>query len=220
MIEEFYTYSKISWEYLNKIWDLMNFEKMLIGGWAVHLLVNEKLKEIKRKEYIGSKDIDIFIFEKDLNSINKILINLEFKKENNRFYIEIDDFKLYIDILTEKSELDPIIKKAFLENKKIKVDKFFVPYPEFLIASKIWTFQIRGLREKRVKDLLDLIMLISFTKYDIDIVKELIKRYKLYVEVIIEEFDIVKDLLEYFNFSQEEINNIRKILENNFVNLS
>ncbi|BFI73568.1 hypothetical protein YN1_5550 [Nanoarchaeota archaeon] len=55
-------------------------------------------------------------------------------------------------------------------------------------------------------------MLISFTKYDISVVKELIKKYELYPKIIIEEFDIVKDLLEYFDFSQEEINNLRKIL--------
>ena len=214
MIEEFYNYSKISWEYLNKIWDLMNFEKMLIGGWAVHLLVNEKLKEIKRKEYIGSKDIDIFIFEENLNDLKNILSNLGFKEEDKRFYIKVNDFKLYVDILTEKSELDPVIRKAFLENKKIKVDKFFIPYSEFLIVSKIWIFQIRGLKEKRIKDLLDLIMLLSFTRYDISIIKELIRKFRLFPEIIVNEFDAVEDLLGYFDFSKEEINSLKKILVN------
>ena len=88
---------------------------MLIGEQAVHLLVNEKLKEIKRKEYIGSKDIDIFIFEENLNDLENIQ---GLKKKIKGFYIKVNDFRLYVDILTEKSESDPVIRKAFLEIKK------------------------------------------------------------------------------------------------------
>ena len=212
MIESFYKYSRISWEYLNKIWDKMDFEKMLIGGWAVHLLVNEKLKEIKRKEYIGSKDIDLFIFDKDLEKIKKILENFGFQIKDKRFAKEINGFLLYVDILTEDSELDPIMKKAFLENYTIKVDKFIVPYPEFLIVSKLWTFQTRGLKEKRIKDLLDLVMLLAFTKYDVEIVKELIKKCNIYTEIVIKEFYLVEDILKYFGFIDEEIKNLKRLL--------
>ena len=38
----------------------------LIGGWASYFYVNEKYKRAFGKEYMGSRDIDIFFFQHEL----------------------------------------------------------------------------------------------------------------------------------------------------------
>jgi len=212
MIEDFYKYSKISWKYLNEIWGKIKGEKMLIGGWAVHLLVNDRLKINKKKEYIGSKDIDLFV--ENLEDVYNILFSLGFKREDNRFFKEEKDFKVFIDVFSPGNSPDVIMEYAFINNYKLKINDFVVPYPEFLIVSKINTILVRGMKEKRIKDILDLFMLISFSKYDIDLIRDLIKKYNVYITpFIIKEIKENSYVLKYFDFDDKEIESLIKILE-------
>jgi len=212
MIEDFYKYSIISWEYLNEIWRKIRGEKMLIGGWAVHLLVNDGLKINKRKEYIGSKDIDLFV--EDLEEVFDILASLGFKKEDNRFFKEEKNFKIFIDVFSPGNSLDLLMEYAFINNYKLRINDFVVPYPEFLIVSKINTILVRGMKEKRIKDILDLLMLISFSKYDIDLIKDLIRKRNVYISsFVIKEIEENSYVLKYFNFDDKEIESLIKILK-------
>jgi len=212
MIGDFYKYSKISWKYLNEIWRKIKGEKMLIGGWAVHLLVNNGLKINKRKEYIGSKDIDLFV--EDLEKVFDILTSLGFKREDNRFFKEERDFKIFVDVFSPGNTPDPLMEYAFISNYKLRIDDFIVPYPEFLIVSKINTILVRGIKEKRIKDILDLLMLISFSKYNIDLIRDLIGKYNVYITpFVIKEIEENSYILKYFNFDDKEIESLIKILE-------
>lgn len=102
----------------------------LLGGWAVHYVVNENFKVTRGREYIGSRDIDIgFHFEeqwekdvlKTCNFVSCIdqLIDLGFQWQGFRLYKDFDfetlkpltkkesDSRSYYDIL--KMYVDPIV---------------------------------------------------------------------------------------------------------------
>lgn len=84
---------------------------MLLGGWATHIFVDDRLFKIKRRHYIGSKDIDIFV--ENYEKVSMLLNTLGFVKEGKRFFIIDNGVKIYIDISTPKSNPDLIMEKAF-----------------------------------------------------------------------------------------------------------
>ncbi len=84
LAEEYRELSEISLKELDRLKGLDN--TLLIGGWAAHFLANERFREWKNIDYIGSKDIDFGIREKDLEEISGKLKKLGYSPINFRFY--------------------------------------------------------------------------------------------------------------------------------------
>ena len=122
--------------------DLTNFPICVCGGWAVFFTINDIFKKQKKRDYIGSQDIDIGFFLKpmitksELESTSlfktlKILESNGFKPEGFRYrkdisYNEIiieknkkenETFTLYVDILVNSypPSLNDIYPNCFFE---------------------------------------------------------------------------------------------------------
>jgi len=130
-----------SYEYLQKIVDILEEPICILGGWAVYFTVNTKYKEETGANYLGSKDIDIgFHIDEKLNkhklkdtAIGKSIKSLEdhgFIPQGFRYYKDINIetgkeltfeeskkeqthniFKIYVDLLVDK--IHPSFKETF-----------------------------------------------------------------------------------------------------------
>ena len=114
----------LSLETLKTLTDIINFPVCLCGGWAVYFTINQHFKQKKKRDYIGSQDIDIGFFlppmmtksELESTTLFKTINLLEsqgFQPEGFRYKKEIqinnqktikrhptqDLFVLYVDIL-------------------------------------------------------------------------------------------------------------------------
>lgn len=49
----------LSWAYLQEVIRAVQEPIVLLGGWSVYFLVNDKYKEFTGREYIGSRDVDL-----------------------------------------------------------------------------------------------------------------------------------------------------------------
>jgi hypothetical protein len=90
-----------SFDYLEKIIEILEEPICILGGWAVYLTVNNKFKEDLGPDYLGSRDIDLgfhinhSLNEKELSesTMKKALNMLEkngFKPQGFRYYKEIE----------------------------------------------------------------------------------------------------------------------------------
>jgi hypothetical protein len=50
---------ELSKYYLKEVIESIDEPIVVLGGWAVYFLVNDKYKETTGREYIGSRDIDL-----------------------------------------------------------------------------------------------------------------------------------------------------------------
>jgi hypothetical protein len=88
---------ELSKKYLKEAIEVIEQPVVVLGGWAIYFLVNEKYRETTGREYIGSRDIDLGfkMEEKDLEisafaKSCKILIeDLEFRPQSFRLFKEI-----------------------------------------------------------------------------------------------------------------------------------
>lgn len=108
MYEKYQT--ELSWDYVNRITKNLNKPVFVIGGWAVHFLVNDKFKETYGKDYLGSKDLDLAynLKERDLKKSNLFKDIKYLEKEGFR----ILGFRLMQEFHTETK------KKLSLEEAK------------------------------------------------------------------------------------------------------
>lgn len=220
LVEEYRELFEISFAELNK---LKKLNAIVIGGWAAHFLTNERFKEWKNIDYIGSKDIDFAIMEKDLNEITKKLIMFDYIPINFRFYKIFDretkkeiseeeskkqpifkNFYLYVDLIldspSEKNIVffhDEIIKFAFENRFWINKDGFRILRPELLLLTKLRILKERN-EEKRIKDILDCIFVSNFSNLDIDFFRQLREKFKV---------------------NKPNLDIARKILESNLLNI-
>ena len=90
-----------SFDYLEKIIEILDEPICILGGWAVYLTVNNRFKEDLGPDYLGSRDVDLgfhidpSLKEKDLlkSTMKKALETLEengFKPQGFRYYKEIE----------------------------------------------------------------------------------------------------------------------------------
>lgn len=90
-----------SFDYLEKIIEILEEPICVLGGWAVYLTVNNKFKEELGADYLGSRDIDLgfhidpSLNEKELSesTMKKALNILDkngFKPQGFRYYKEIE----------------------------------------------------------------------------------------------------------------------------------
>jgi len=90
-----------SFDYLEKIIDILDEPICILGGWAVYLTVNKKFNEALGLDYLGSRDVDLgFHIDPSMNktklsqsTMKKALNILEtngFKPQGFRYYKEIE----------------------------------------------------------------------------------------------------------------------------------
>lgn len=93
--------TSLSRRYLREIFDRESHGVLLLGGWAVHLLVNPEFQEATGRGYIGSRDIDIGFHleegttrenleESDFSRVFRRLNALGFRGQSYRLYKDFD----------------------------------------------------------------------------------------------------------------------------------
>lgn len=198
---EYRELSEISLKELDRLKVLDN--AVLIGGWAAHFLSNERFREWKNMDYIGSKDIDFGIRENDLEKISGKLEKLGYSPINFRFYKIFDretkkeisedesrkrpmfrNFFLYVDLILDSPSAntvffsDEIIKFA-LDNKLwTNREDLKIIAPELLLLTKLNAIKDRN-EEKRLKDMLDCMFVASFSNLNMDFFRQLKERFKI-----------------------------------------
>lgn len=88
---------EISMKYLHEVIAAIEEPIVVLGGWAVYFLVNNKFRELQGRDYIGSRDIDLGfkLDEKDLskssfaNTYRKLVDELGFRPLAFRLFKEI-----------------------------------------------------------------------------------------------------------------------------------
>lgn len=105
MYEEFET--RVSVRYLEIVISSLEEPAVLLGGWAVHHLVNKNFRREQGREYIGSRDIDLGFYV-DKNWGREELENSNFARSYSRIQdlkFEIQGFRLLKQIHTETGEV-------------------------------------------------------------------------------------------------------------------
>ena len=222
---------------LEKVWKrIRKTSGILIGGWATHLLLDKRFFEWKGIHYIGSKDIDFCIRTNDLENMSEILCDMDYTPLNFRFYKIFDRdtkkniaketaarkpifelFYLYVDIIldeklgTEKKGTffhDPLLKFCMDNKLYSKIDDFLVLRPEPLVLSKLRCAKER-VSDKRIKDILDVLLLTNLVELDKQLFSELSDLYsfdKSFIANIINEAD---GELSNLRMNTDEIRNIK-----------
>lgn len=202
LAEEYRELSEISLKELDGLKVLDN--AVLIGGWAAHFLANERFREWKTLDYIGSKDIDFGIRENDLEKISEKLEKFGYSPINFRFYKIFDretkkeisedesrkrpmfrNFFLYVDLILDSPSAkntvffsDEIIKFA-LDNKLwANREGMKIIAPELLLLTKLNAIKDRN-EEKRLKDMLDCLFVASFSNLNMAFFRQLKERFKI-----------------------------------------
>ncbi len=239
LVKEYRELTGISLKELKKIWDKVKNKSLIMGGWASHFLSNEKFYDWKGVEYIGSKDIDLGIRAKDVGSISDKLEKIGYSPIKFRFYKIFDRttkkqldvktsekmpifevFYLYVDlILDEKTQTkttffaEPLLKFCLENNLWVKKNNFRIVRPEAFVSSKLRILKYRD-SEKKIKDILDCVMVLNFSEFDIGLFREISDIFridkvsdKLAVETV-NSYDIERELLE-LRLSRDEIQNIK-----------
>ena len=146
------TETKTSQEQMQAIFTQLKSQACLVGGWAVHYLVNQNFEKATGRTYIGSRDIDLgFHIKKEWNkdqlknsefaTIIKTAENMGFKSVSFRLFkdFDIDTGK---ELTPEESAklpmyqifqlyIDPIVDYIHPEIKKLLG---FVPIDEPLLS--------------------------------------------------------------------------------------
>jgi hypothetical protein len=119
-----------SFEYLQKIADILEEPICILGGWAVYYTVNDFYKKDKGPNYLGSKDIDLG-FHLDTNLDKNKLINTTIGTSIKTLDINgfiPQGFRYYKDINVETGkELTPE------ESKKEQTHNIFKIYVDLLV---------------------------------------------------------------------------------------
>lgn len=118
----------LSFEYSQKIFELSkNIRLALLGGWAVYFYVNEEYKKAFGTDYLKSRDIDLFIDQKQEKEFNDVLKRLNFQKSAYTFRYELIYDRTKKEIISaDKSKKVPIFNLVFIfldlfSNNKTKI---------------------------------------------------------------------------------------------------
>jgi len=159
----------------------------LIGGWASYFYVNEKYKRAFGKEYMGSRDIDIFFSPKKEKDFSKVLKKRGFTKNGFHFrYEKIYDRENKVFVSPEQAKGKQLYNLIYIfldlfSNQKtrilgswwdleqlkkirfVRIDEFFVPDIDTLVALKCTAIFARDKADKESKDACDLYALIAYS---------------------------------------------------------
>ena len=189
----------------------------LIGGWASYFYVNEKYKRAFGKEYMGSRDIDIFFDPKKEKEFSKVVNKRGFTKNGLPFRYEkiydresktfvtpeeakrkplYDLIYIFLDLFSNEKtdllgswwDLEPFKKTAYFP-----IDNFFVADIDTLIASKCTAIFARDKADKENKDACDLYALVVYSDKQI-IPTTLLQKA---IEKILNRFDLLYTIAEH-----------------------
>jgi hypothetical protein len=207
---------------------------VLIGGWATYLLINDIFKRERKRDYVGSKDIDIAVLSSDLLKAFEIAERLGFSplsfryckiyvRSEKRFINESEAknypihelFYLFLDFITDRRLdvkmtvfEDDLIGFAFENGLFLKRKGFRVVAPELLVLSKMRMLPGRD-EEKRLKDMLDASMVFTFhEEFEIRLFRELSKRFRFDKDLVKKELKRARESLSLLGFSEAEATNI------------
>jgi hypothetical protein len=227
----------ISREELNKLFsELRNFKIKagLVGGWAAYFYANEGYKRAFGRDYMGSRDIDIFFEPQFDEQMEKLLKKLGFEKNGFKFRYE----KFY-DIETKKFITEEEAKKKqqydliyiFLdlfsnaETKKvgtwwdlpdlkkvkiIKVNEMELVDFNTLIAMKCTAIFARDKADKEIKDACDLYALLLYGNHDFE--KTLLLRKA--IEKLLSRKDLLYAIAEHVLLDPSRQNIVSAALQN------
>ncbi|MEK6903663.1 MAG: hypothetical protein AABW64_03390 [Nanoarchaeota archaeon] len=159
----------------------------LIGGWASYLYVNEKYKRAFGKEYMSSRDIDIFFDPKKEKEFLNVVNKRGFTKNDFHFRYEkiydresqlfvtpeqakrkqlYDLIYIFLDLFSNEEtkllgswwDLEPLKKIS-----SVNIEDFFVADIDSLIALKCTALFARDKADKENKDACDLYALITYS---------------------------------------------------------
>lgn len=159
----------------------------LIGGWASYFYVNGKYRRAFGKDYMGSRDIDIFFDPKKEKEFLKVVNERGFTKNGFHFRYEkiydreskvfvtqdqakrkqlYDLIYIFLDLFSNEEtkllgswwDIEPLKKISF-----IKIEDFFVADIDTLIALKCTAIFARDKTDKENKDACDLYALITYS---------------------------------------------------------
>jgi len=208
----------------------------IIGGWGVFLHVKKEYQKAFGKEYLKSRDIDVFIDAKDEKSFLKIIKDLGFKESAYYFRYELiydrEEKKIvsseeakkrhvfnliyvFLDVFsnrkTEKlgSWVLPELEKAEIE----KIDNCPVLDIDSLLSLKITSFFEREKLDKELKDACDIYALFFYSgnKFKLNL------KLKKSIEKIISRDDlqnyIAENVLGDSSKASLVVSILRKLLE-------
>ncbi len=149
----------ISYEYMLKLRDkLTKLEFAVLGGWAVFFHVRKTYQQAFGKEYVRSRDIDVFIDAKHEEEFLKIIKSMGFKESAYKFRYElIYDREQKTIIATEESKKKHIFSLIYIfldvfSNKETKkLGSWAMP-----LLSKAKIVSIEGLPVLDIQTLLSL----------------------------------------------------------------
>ena len=177
----------ISYEYLLKLKDkAKSLRWAVIGGWGVFLQAKKEYQKAFGKEYLKSRDIDVFIDAEYEDAFLKIIKDLGFKESSYKFRYELvydrEEKKIissertkekhifnliyvFLDVFSDKkakklgSWVFPDLGKAEIEN----IEGFPVLDIKPLIDLKIVSFFEREKLDKELKDACDIYALLIYS---------------------------------------------------------
>lgn len=203
----------ISYEYLAKLAEkAINIRWAVCGGWGVFFHVNEEYKRAFGKDYLSSRDIDVFIDSKEETYFLKIIEEMGFKESAYHFRYELiydreekkiisDEHSkkkhifnlvyIFLDVFSNRktkklgSWVIPDLKEAKIE----KINNYLVLDTNSLLALKINSLFGREKLDKELKDACDVYALLFYSGKRV--------RSNLLVKKAAEKIISRKDLQDY-----------------------
>gem|GEM_PF-1328522 len=225
----------ISFSELKRVWrSLGRFKLIVVGGWAAHLLINEAFRRERKREYIGSKDIEVAVLSSDLPEAFRAAERLGFfplsfrycriySRSKKRFigereakeYPLHDLFYLFLDFITDrkpKMDLtvfeDELVGFALENGLFVEREGVRVMAPEPLILSKVRMLGERD-EEKRVKDILDAVVVSVFYEgFEASLFRELSGRFKFDKGLVKRELARARESFGLLGLSKAETANL------------
>ncbi len=173
----------LSFEYLNKIAKIRDV--LIIGGWAVHLYVNENYRRAFGIDYLKSRDIDIYIKLQDISSFIKEVKKLEFMPSSYFFRYELiysrsknrvidekeakkqpihDLVYVFLDLFTNKESEKAWGINIFNKATVININNINVVDINTLLELKCFSFFEREKLDKEFKDACDIYALLIYSE--------------------------------------------------------
>lgn len=228
--------TSISMDELRKVFKEIDDSKIiagLVGGWAAHFYVNDEYRRAFGRDYMGSRDIDMFFeprFEKDFD---KVLKKLGFEKNGFKFryeriydrgskkFITSEEAKkrptfdltyIFLDLFSNSEtkivgtwwDLEPLKKVKIINLNGMKLVDF-----NTLVALKCTALFARDKADKENKDACDLYALLFYSnqKYELTLL------LKKSVEKILSRPDLIYAIAEHVLLDQSKQNIVTAALQ-------
>ena len=172
----------LSFEYLNRISQIKN--TVVMGGWAIYFYVNENYRRAFGLDYLKSRDIDVYVNSKYLNTfieeIKKLGISptsyffryeLIYSRSKSKIITEKESKKqqiydlvyVFLDLFTNKKSEKAWNVDTFNKAKVFIIEKINTFDINTLLALKCVSFFEREKLDKEFKDACDIYVLLIYS---------------------------------------------------------